>query len=269
VVEKAHYLIAQSKWDELLRLGEPAIRPLIQALNYEYFFDGRQRVVETLGKIRDPLATEALIQTLGDQELLVRYEAAEALGKIREDRALDPLINALQDNEYLVRKSVATSLGRLGFPKAIEPLEQALKDLSSGVRREAAGSLDKLGWTPKNDTERAYYLIALERWREVDKLGEPAIRPLIYTLRGFDESIQDRATSALARIAGEIGESAISLLIEALKDEASHVRSQISLALGKIGKSAVPLLMRAQKDDDLNVRSGAKNALGIIDYSES
>lgn len=38
VVEKAHYLIAQSKWDELLRLGEPATRPLIQALNYEYFF---------------------------------------------------------------------------------------------------------------------------------------------------------------------------------------------------------------------------------------
>jgi HEAT repeat protein len=264
--EKAYYLIAKLEWGELPKLSKPAVQPLIQALTYEPFFD-RYQVAVALGKIRDSIAVEPLIQALGDQDERLRSSAAESLGKISDDRALNPLIDALSDHEPAVRRQAAGSLGKLALPKAIGPLKDRLKDQDSGVRRETAESLDKLGWRPSNEDE-AYYLIASYRWSEIERLGKPAILPLIHTLKGFEDVIEERAISSLANIGNAIGEPAISLMIEALRDEPSHVRSSISLALGRIGSQAVPLLLGATKDDHENVRTAAKNALARIDPSQ-
>ena len=263
-------MIAKSKWDDLLKLGEPAVQPLIQALSYTFrFFDQRESVAEVLGKIRDPAAVEPLIRALADQtNKILRFKAAEALGKIGDDRALDPLIYALHDNEAIVRVGAAESLGKLDLPKAIEPLKEALKDLDSLVRWQVANSLDKLRWTASNKEEQAYYLIASRRIFQVEQIGTPAIQPLIHTLRSFDETTAEAAISALANIGKAIGDPAISLLIAALKDEPLHVRSKISLALAKIEEKAARLLSEAAKNDNENVRKGAKDALARIDFSE-
>jgi HEAT repeat protein len=107
-VQRAYYLIAQSDWSELIILGEPAVKPLIKALNFDFYSDEHGKAAETLGDIGGSVACEALIQTLGDQDWFLRQAAAASLGKIRDQRALEPLINALNDENRFVRQSTVT-----------------------------------------------------------------------------------------------------------------------------------------------------------------
>ena len=93
--ERSHYLIAKKEWGELARSGEPAVEPLIQALE--------------------------------DESWEVRKSAAAALGKIGDARAVEPLIQALKDEYWNVNKKAEEALGEIGEP-AVEPLLQALKD---------------------------------------------------------------------------------------------------------------------------------------------
>ena len=270
-VQRAYYLIAQSDWSELIILGEPAVKPLIKALNFDFYSDEHGKAAETLGDIGGSVACEALIQTLGDQDWFLRQAAAASLGKIRDQRALEPLINALNDENRFVRQSAAQSLGKLRFAKAIKPLTQALADQNSSVRMEAANSLDELHWIPDTDTDRAFYYIAALRFPEIVRLGEPAVQPLIQilrTIRTEEETIEKSVMSTLVEIVTEIGEPALSLLIEALKDPIGRVRSSIAVILEQVGKPAVPFLMRAREDEDPNVREAAMKAVARIDYLE-
>ena len=52
---------------------------------------------------------------------MVRRHAAEALGKMAT-RSAEALIQSLQDEDWLVRRNAAESLARLGAKQAIEPL---------------------------------------------------------------------------------------------------------------------------------------------------
>ncbi len=82
--ENAHYLIARERWDELARLGEPAVDPLIKALEYDTK-DVRKQAAKILGKLGHKKAIEPLTDALRDQDKDVRETAKEALNKIRED----------------------------------------------------------------------------------------------------------------------------------------------------------------------------------------
>jgi HEAT repeat protein len=269
-LEQAYYLIAKSDWDELIMLGELAVKPLIKALNYEFYSSDQGKAAEALGNIGGSVACEALIRALSSPDWVLRQAAAAALGKIRDQRSLEPLINALNDKNWFVRLKAAQSLSKLRFAKAKKSLAKALTDPSSSVRRQAANSLDELDWIPDSDTERAFYYIATLCFPEVVRLGEPAVKPLIQILRtDLEEPIEKMIMSALVEIAREIVEPAISPLIEALKDPIGRVRSSIAVILEQVGKPAVPFLMKAKEDDNPNVREAALKALaGIHDLEQ-
>jgi HEAT repeat protein len=264
--DEAYHLIAIGEWHELAKMGERAVQPLIQALlNYRYVYHNeRDEIAETLGNIRDTRARPSLIQVLTDADESVRIEAAKALGKVGDFTALEPLIHALGDRKDAVRSSAAKSLGQLGFKKPADALRQALNDQDSRVRYEAAQSLEMIGWKPVSHLEQIDCFIAAQRWEKVEELGEPAIPPLIRTLSDFDRYVEEKTTSALAKIALHAGEPAISQLIEAFRVEDSHVRSSLSLALGKIGEQARPLLTKGLKDGDPNVVEGTMKALTML-----
>ncbi len=246
-VEQAYYLIAQSDWNELIILREPAVKPLIKALDYEFYSGHAGKATEALGNIGGPIACEALIQALNSPDWFLRQAAAASLGKTRDQRAVEPLINVLTDPHWSVRLRAAESLGKLHVAKAKKPLIQVLTDQNSSVRREAANSLDELDWIPDTDMERAFYDIATLRFSEVVRLGEPAVQPLMQILRtDLEEAIEKMVMSAFVEIAKEIGEPAISPLIEALKDPIGRVRSSVAVILEQVGKPAVPFLMRAR-----------------------
>jgi HEAT repeat protein len=70
--------------------------------------------------------------------------------------------------------------------KDVEGLIEALKDEYSDVQGSAAEALEKIAWQPKDDIEKAYYLIVKNQWDKLVKLGEPALGPLIEALKNED-----------------------------------------------------------------------------------
>lgn len=61
---------------------------------------------------------------LSDDNPASRWKAAESLGRLKDPRATEPLIDALFDEDARVRMKVAWALGSLGDSRALAPLQQ-------------------------------------------------------------------------------------------------------------------------------------------------
>jgi HEAT repeat protein len=72
------------------------------------------------------------------------------LGKIGDARGVGPLIESLQDEDWLVRRNAAESLARLGAKQAIDPLLPLLEDENTMVQETVEGVLASLGWHAKS-----------------------------------------------------------------------------------------------------------------------
>ncbi|MEI6044097.1 MAG: HEAT repeat domain-containing protein [Chloroflexota bacterium] len=90
---------------------------------------------------------------------------------------------------------------------------------------------------------------------------ESKLESLIKTLK--EGSWEERL--AAATTLGNFGESALPLLLVALRDKEAHMRYDITLVLGKMGsiRAVEPLLERLQ-DEDYSVRQVAAQSLGEI-----
>lgn len=131
--------------------------------------DVRPFAVEALGKLKDPLAVDTLIDVVtgksrpanarkvtvcGDEsgeldveEMEVQIYAIGALAEIGEDRAIGPLIRALKDTR--LRAASASALGKLGL-RVARPLLEAMKtETDSNILFHARAILSEVGWRPK------------------------------------------------------------------------------------------------------------------------
>jgi len=228
------YVRSCARW-ALVEIGAPAVKPLIATLRDPHV-GARKQAAQALGEIGDPCVVTPLIAALRDPNMDVRWEATLALGKIGAP-AVEPLIAVLQDDEVSVRYAAAMALGDIGDPRAVEPLITALRDEEGNVRWQTELSLGKI--------------------------GVPAIRPLIAALRGEDWRVVQMVAGAL----GRIGDIAVEPLIVVLRSrsEDSQVRQGAAIALGKIGDPrAVKSLLATLQDKGDNVRYEAVRALGQI-----
>jgi hypothetical protein len=170
---KRGYISKEEAVDALVKIGTPAVGPLIAALGDENWLV-REAATSALEKINPNWHTteEAkrqvpeFIAALGDKISDVRKAAASALGKIGDKRAVEPLIVALEDysctsaiepliavfgervfrgRDSCVRIAAAWALGEIGDERAVEPLISALGDKISDVREAAASALGKIG----------------------------------------------------------------------------------------------------------------------------
>ena len=283
--ERVLYLIAEKKWDTLVRIGQPAVEPLVRALGDKSWRANRlahRDIIDTLGRIGDETAVEPLIKYLHDKRSPQPDEAAKALGQIGDRRAVEPLIRALkraqkrgdhfllsdtvqalgkigdpraveslievlQDKDArLARAAAARSLGEIGDPRAVEPLREALSFKNRGLCQAAVEALDKLGQKPETQQEELTHLIATKNYEELIKVGQPAIDQLIDILALHDVSARLLAVEVL----GEIGEpNAIEPLIWALKDKNSYVCAAAAKAIRKNpDKRAIEPLKRLLSD---------------------
>jgi HEAT repeat protein len=71
------------------------------------------------------------------------------LGKIGDPRGVEPLIESLKDEDWLVRRNAAESLARLGAKQAIDDLLPLLEDENTMVQETVEGVLASLGWNAK------------------------------------------------------------------------------------------------------------------------
>lgn len=219
---------------QLVGIGQPAVRPLIAALEDENL-GVRLSAVRTLGKIGDRRAVPALIKAL--EVGYVRESAIDALGEIGDPRAVGPLIKLLSERSFSTRESAKGALGKIGQPAIQVFINNVSTNKDPRAREYAAGILGEIG-------------------------GSAAVQPLVKALSDEDSRVRTSAAKTL----GQIGDpNATKALSDALEDESRDVRKSAAEALGKIGDpQAVQPLIKAASDGNDNVRISAAIALGQI-----
>ena len=108
----------------------PVVEMLIDSLRDDNAIV-REGVAFALGWIGDELAVEPLIQALGDEDNKVRGCAAWALVEISDNRAVEPLIKAFEDDEkvaYRVAKEALKRLKIVDLQKTTELLRRLRKE---------------------------------------------------------------------------------------------------------------------------------------------
>ena len=129
--------------DELVKIGEVAVEPLIKTLNIG---SGRtsQNANFVLARIGTQKAVAAVILALKNQkfDFRVRANAAAALGEIGSEDFIHPLSEALQtDEHWWVRNFAVGALGKIVSERVVDPLIEAMNDENHYVRRAAVSVL--------------------------------------------------------------------------------------------------------------------------------
>jgi len=166
--ETARRLIDARQWDQVAKIGYPAVNALAHAL-----------------KTADAEA---------------RKQAAAVLGVLGDDRALEALAGALKDDDTDVRRKVVWALGKIGGKDVVEPLIEAMRDEDSDVRAKSVSLLDRLGWEPAGDSDKAAYFIARKKWDKLAELGDAAVEPLTARLEDEDAQVREDARWILDEI---------------------------------------------------------------------
>ena len=122
----------QNVVDALVRIGDPAVEPLIQSLKDKSVetWTIQARAIDTLAKIKTPRAVEAVVRSLKDTDLdpYARGFAAMAVVELRPEGALEAFTEALTDKSQFVRWKSVQALGTLGDKQGANALIRALKD---------------------------------------------------------------------------------------------------------------------------------------------
>ena len=216
--------------DTLVEIGEPAVEPLVQAMNPQTPFEGPVpgRAARALGKIASRRAIEGLVSKLDDNDCLV--DPVKILKEIGEP-AIDVLVNVLDSENPITSVQASNILHDIGQPVVV-PLIEALRDGRAGIN--GMQLLGKIGGRPENVD---HLLLALGSENSLLKLG---------------------ASLALCKV----GKPSIDRLITSL-DEERLWRSAVNV-LALAGNSAVEPLTCALNHPSAAVRAGAMNALGQI-----
>jgi len=125
---------SMSMWEDrtiqriLIRLGDPALKILSEALNSNSQNNhmGRAAVKALVGFSKDERIIEPLLNCMSDKNSRGRLYAIDALGFLKNERSFEPLLSLLQDDDILVVAHAARALGEFRDQKAIKPLRETL-----------------------------------------------------------------------------------------------------------------------------------------------
>jgi HEAT repeat protein len=273
--------------DELVKIGEVAVEPLIKTLNIgsgrpsqnanfvlarigtqkavaavilalknqKFDFRVRANAAAALGEIGSEDFIHPLSETLQtDEHWWVRNFAVGSLGKIGSERVVDPLIEAVNDENQYVRRAAVSVLGELKPDKAVLPLIDSFKDEDWQIRLQVVEILVEFGVKIKLPLLEA--LKENDKWARVGaahvlgRIGsEDAVFPLISSLDDQERLVRDEAAVALSRINSK---GAVNALLNLLKHETSSVREEAAWVLGEMrSKTAVGSLIQVLDDGDM------------------
>ncbi len=112
----AAFWIEKGQWEKVVAVGEPAVDPLINALQNSYngWYAYMANDALSLGQIGDHRAFDPLMKALGNEYPQVRKAAAVALGKLGDKQARDALLHAsVVDKDEGVRAAAADAAASL------------------------------------------------------------------------------------------------------------------------------------------------------------
>lgn len=291
-----------SATEALIRIGEPAISPIVDQLALETDVDVRLSLVNLLGDLRREDAFEMLLSLLdSESDINVSSSIVSSLGKYRDAAALPPLMHTLQQRDDLWLKfHVIEALGEIGDRAALPAILPLYgeKSLRKPVL-EAIGKIADVGTVSfllkiLADEEKLNLtaLRALVRIAEAEKprVVEQVERQLIQ--RKFREAFPRERIPALIdhlwatpkrevkafilKFLGWSGdERALPILLIFLEQpETAEVAAQALIDFGRTGIEAILERMRNVDEDDtlalllrvINVIGGTESIPAILPY---
>jgi len=150
------------------------------------------------------------------------------------EKAVEPLLDILTTEGEIDLSNLINKLLPLCITdNSIELLKVKLFYPERWIREIVSDNLLYLKWVPSTIEEKVTVLISKYDWKELVKLGEPAVEYLIESMNIKDECFIKRKPKII-KVIGEIGSSkAVESLIETLNDN-SYPKATIK-ALGNIG----------------------------------
>ena len=277
-----------------LRTAE-AVRPLIELLNDPNWWV-RRSAARALGEIGDPEAIEPLVLSLSDNLDAVQKQASASLVRFGT-ASTEALLAALahERNKFILR-AILLTLGDVRDPKSIPALAEFLRSGYSVLRSAAIRALSGFGngamdtlkaaaMQPRvhlrpilTDAARGERPMRIRAIRALGDLEDGRAKSVLRTVAGGDDAgLASEAEKALGRIESaawgrsgalvalrETGDgSGLSIFIQALTDDAPHVRIEAARGLGRLGgPEAVASLVRlAETDKDSELRFEAVRLL--------
>jgi len=263
----------------------------------------RFRAIDTLGAIGGEAGISALIETMGDDDVVVRSYAAAALGDLGPNarKAVPILSEAVvhpdTPRSFLLRRRAVEALGKIGpaarpaLPNLLEVLKN--REKPSDIRGAAASALGNIA--PRDPEVLATLRAVLHEepntysgkvWVSVaaafGKAG-PAAESVVPLLTGIlnDASPRDEVRASAAQSLGQIGvasKEVVSALSQALREEKDvfdsfneSLRRESASALGALrATSALPVLKKISLDSNEyeSVRKAAAEAVRPIQVPE-
>lgn len=252
---------------------EAAVGPMIEAIDYSVGpdKDGRkakatnranQKIASALGAIGDERAVDPLLRLLNvTKNPYVKRAAIRALGEMKAQKAVDPLLAILEDENAhkTIRANAVHALGEIGDPKVVPHLIRALYQ------------------------EKAFFFSHANL--ALVKIGEPAVEPLIETMKGENadirrmlegnvEVLKGALEANAAQVLGDIGsKKAVGPLLDMIekvsKWESANkliVMTRLIAALGDIGASEAiePITSSYLKTEFWDVNTVVATALTFI-----
>lgn len=255
------YYVREAAIAALALRGEASIPAVADLLKLESVAL-REAAITILDRIGTPEVVVPLLSALGAVQANLRSLAAQALSNTGDPRAIQALNHLLvHDGDIMVRRTAVEALARLRDPSSLDAFVRALSDRDYVVRQKAAEAIKALGWEPDRSETAARYWASQGRWERCVQIGEPAVSVLLDYLPDATSSEQRLIRNALERI----GTVAVPYLLEALKSPRKALRAEAAGLLGRIaGPEALEPLLRALQDPERSVREAAASALGEV-----
>ena len=150
-------------------------------------------------------AIDPLVVVFRGEDENMQKVAAEALGEMGwmptdEAEQLEYIKTLIEDG---VEQNIINVLSKIG-EQAINPLVTIMKG-EYELRDKAVVALKDLGWTPVDESDQIYYLLATQDWDGLVKKGKPAVECLIRVLKDKDKDMFMRRNATITL--GQIGDA--------------------------------------------------------------
>lgn len=161
-----------SATEALIRVGSPAIQPIVERLRREHDVDVRLSLVNLLGDLRSPEGFQTLIDLVSQEsDINLASSIVSSLGKYRDAAALAPLMVILREREDLWLKfHVIEALGEIGDRSALPAILPFYSEKS--LRKPVLEAVGKIA-----DVGTAAFLLRIIA--EEEKLNLTALRALV------------------------------------------------------------------------------------------
>ncbi len=248
-----------SATEALVRIGTPAIQPIVTRLRSETDVDVRLSLVNLIGDLRSREGFEILVELLEKEtDINVSSSIVSSLGKYREAAALPHLMRVLRTREDLWLKfHVVEALGEIGDRSALPAILPLYAEKS--LRKPVLESVGKIA-----DVGTVNFLLRIIA--EEEKLNLTALRALVRIAEASKPRIVEQAERQLiqSRFRESFPRQKIAPLIEHLHTTPKReVKAFILKFLGWTGdEMALPVLVSHLSHPDTSEVA----AQGLIDF---